>query len=88
MQQCSRQHCVVAYAEANLVLLASPKAAAYHSAAAAAAAALLSWHAQIGDHYDTLLFPFYTPPPDTAPGALLLRFQPGKFSGFTVMHCQ
>jgi hypothetical protein len=40
---------------------------------------------QIGDYYDTLLFPFYTP---TAPDALTLRFQPGVFTGYSVLHCQ
>eukprot|EP00882_Tetradesmus_deserticola_P004315 GHRQ01004559.1.p1 GENE.GHRQ01004559.1~~GHRQ01004559.1.p1 ORF type:complete len:162 (+),score=13.34 GHRQ01004559.1:261-746(+) len=37
---------------------------------------------KMGDYYDTLVFPFYTP--DT--GALTLRFQPGKWTGYTVMH--
>jgi hypothetical protein len=40
---------------------------------------------QIGDYYDTLLFPFYTPIPLDA---LTLRFQPGVFTGYSVMHCQ
>lgn len=39
---------------------------------------------KIGDYYDTLLFPFYTPIP---PDALTLRFQPGAFTGYSVMHC-
>ena len=40
---------------------------------------------QVGDWHDTFIFPFYTP---TTSDAIKLRFQPGKFTGYSVMHCQ
>lgn len=40
---------------------------------------------QIGDYYDTLLFPLQTPLNNDA---VRVRFQPGSYSGYSVMHCQ
>ncbi|KAI8476534.1 MAG: hypothetical protein J3K34DRAFT_463838 [Monoraphidium minutum] len=39
---------------------------------------------KIGDFYDTFYYPFN---PGNPAGSYQLRFQPGRFTGYTVMHC-
>jgi hypothetical protein len=41
--------------------------------------------AQVGDWYDTFLYPFNAA---ALPGSYQLRFQPGQYTGYSLMHCQ